>query len=182
MNKLWISLCISCGYLVDSIVPSPVGFTGYHRHFVRAITCFGLRKAAPALALQASSNYITLTITIKKGARFVGQKLTSGRCEAVKSSQQGRLWPGQGGAESSRRNVRPGVTANAQGEWRDRVRHETGPSRHLDRAHRAPRRQERLRGANGRQPRPWVVEGDQARHGPILTPLAGHWQCSQNVA
>lgn len=162
MDKLWITLCISCEYPVDSIVPSPVGLTGYHPHFDRAITCFDLWKAASALALRGASNYITLTITIKKGARFAGQKLTSGRCEAVKSGRQGGQCPGQGSAESSRRDVPPGVTANDEGDWPRHVRHETGPGRHLDGAHRARSRQERLHGANARKPGPGVIQRVQS--------------------
>lgn len=101
MDPMWISLCISCGYPVDSIVPSSAGSSCYHRYRTRAII---RTESLETLAVQVFARpltYLTKRITKKIGRSVPGQRSTSGMREAVKTGQPARRLLAQADAESS---------------------------------------------------------------------------------
>lgn len=100
MDLLWISLCISCDYPVDSVVPSSAGSSCYHRSRTRAII---RTESLEALAVQAflrPLTYLTKRITKKIGRSVPEQISTSGMREAVKTGQPAG-WSAQVDPEST---------------------------------------------------------------------------------
>lgn len=90
---MWITCGQGCEYPVDGFVLSGASGSCHQAQNRRAIRRSDVWKAAPALALQGSSNYLTKRLTKIDRERFFAQSLTSGPREAVKSGRQGEPLP-----------------------------------------------------------------------------------------
>jgi len=85
---MWITCGQGCEYPVDGFVLSGASGSCHQAQNRRAIRRSDVWKAAPLLALQGSSNYLTKRLTKINSGRLFAQSLTSGPREAIKSGQQ----------------------------------------------------------------------------------------------
>lgn len=118
MNGLWISLCISCEYPVNSVVLSPVRSSCYHPYLRRAITRSEWPQRLASQAFARLLTYITKRITKIMGPPLSAQKIASGRRVAVKTGQPTGQWPAQASApnaiERPRKSPQPSLAVSGR--------------------------------------------------------------------
>lgn len=85
MRNLWIRLCVSREYPVDSDVLSAAGLSCYHRWMQRAITGTNSPETLARQAFAPLLTYITIRITKIIGAAIADQTLLSGMREVAKA-------------------------------------------------------------------------------------------------
>jgi len=90
---MWITCGQGCEYPVDDFVLSGASGSCHQAQNHRAIRRRDAWTAAPLLALQGSSNYLTKRLTKIDRERLFAQNLINGPREAVKSGQQGEPLP-----------------------------------------------------------------------------------------